>query len=589
MEHFLSRGGRHGDLQAQPDVPGQRGPDRRGRRAALRRRRSPCASWPRPAPPPPPRRRQPTSYNTRQQLRHHRLRAAHARADRRDAQFITKRLDEKRGIVLLVYVEGATDDMEMLAYFNDVKAKYAADSSFFSFEARESKQLGDMLAQLRVSDPPILAIIRGDGTGRPALHRLDRRQGHGAGRRRRGARPLGGRAHACRLPTAPLAGAVFCLTAPAPCGTIMPTYWLGFGIDRRTERHAHLIALRIRPAGHGVPGRRTTSGRPVPLPEIAAGEGIPAPFLERILARLREAGLVKATRGVSGGYQLARAAADIAVGDVVTALEGPLSLVGCVPDDGGLRARRVVRVARRVAPPGQRHQRRPQRHHPGGSHKGGSVTDEDACTSTTRRPRRSTRASSRRCCRSSRERLRQPVGAAPAGPRGARGRRRGARPGRRRARRRRARRSSSPPAAPSRTTSRSSAISQRFEPGHLIVERDRAPGRHGGGARPEPRRLGGRLRARRRGRHRRPGRLRAAPSATTRGSPRSCSPTTSSARCSRSPSWRASPTRRAPLFHTDAVQAVGSRAGRRAASSASTCSASPATSSTGPRASARST
>ena len=29
---------------------------------------------------------------------------------------------------------------------------------------RESKQLGDTLTQLRVSDPPILAIIRGDGT-----------------------------------------------------------------------------------------------------------------------------------------------------------------------------------------------------------------------------------------------------------------------------------------------------------------------------------------------------------------------------------------------------------------------------------------
>jgi len=75
--------------------------------------------------------------------------------------------------------------------------------------------------------------------------------------------------------------------------------------------------------------------RPVPLPEIAAGEGIPAPFLERILARLRESGLVKATRGVSGGYQLALDPGAIAVGDVVTALEGPLSLVGCVPDDGG--------------------------------------------------------------------------------------------------------------------------------------------------------------------------------------------------------------------------------------------------------------
>jgi Rrf2 family protein len=76
-------------------------------------------------------------------------------------------------------------------------------------------------------------------------------------------------------------------------------------------------------------------GRPVPLPEIAAGEGIPGPFLERILARLRENGLVRATRGVAGGYQLARPPGAIAVGDVVTALEGPLSLVGCVPDDGG--------------------------------------------------------------------------------------------------------------------------------------------------------------------------------------------------------------------------------------------------------------
>jgi hypothetical protein len=49
-----------------------------------------------------------------------------------------------------------------------------------------------------------------------------------------------------------------------------------------------------------------------------AAEAIPAPFLERILARLRQNGLVRATRGVSGGYELARPAADIAVDDVVT-------------------------------------------------------------------------------------------------------------------------------------------------------------------------------------------------------------------------------------------------------------------------------
>jgi Rrf2 family protein len=74
---------------------------------------------------------------------------------------------------------------------------------------------------------------------------------------------------------------------------------------------------------------------PVPLNEIATAEGMPPAFLERILARLRDAGLLSTTRGAGGGYRLARAATAISVGDVITAVEGPLSLIGCVPDDGG--------------------------------------------------------------------------------------------------------------------------------------------------------------------------------------------------------------------------------------------------------------
>jgi hypothetical protein len=77
--------------------------------------------------------------------------------------FIKSRLAEERGIVLLVYCKGAADDDEMLSSFNHVKAQYSADSSFFSFEARESGQLGDTLQQLRVSNPPVLAVIRGSG------------------------------------------------------------------------------------------------------------------------------------------------------------------------------------------------------------------------------------------------------------------------------------------------------------------------------------------------------------------------------------------------------------------------------------------
>jgi len=65
--------------------------------------------------------------------------------------------------VLLVYVDGAADDMEMLSFFNDVKAQYGADGSFMDFEAHKTTELGDTLTQLRVSNPPILAIIRGNG------------------------------------------------------------------------------------------------------------------------------------------------------------------------------------------------------------------------------------------------------------------------------------------------------------------------------------------------------------------------------------------------------------------------------------------
>lgn len=78
-------------------------------------------------------------------------------------------------------------------------------------------------------------------------------------------------------------------------------------------------------------GRREEG--PAPLSEIATSEGIPGAFLERILARLREAGLVRATRGASGGYALARSPGSVAVADVVVALEGPLTLVDCVQDD----------------------------------------------------------------------------------------------------------------------------------------------------------------------------------------------------------------------------------------------------------------
>jgi len=79
----------------------------------------------------------------------------------------------------------------------------------------------------------------------------------------------------------------------------------------------------------------TAGDDPVPLAEIARREDMPIAFLERIAARLRDGGLIASTRGASGGYRLSRPARSISVADIVTAIEGPLSLVGCLPDDAG--------------------------------------------------------------------------------------------------------------------------------------------------------------------------------------------------------------------------------------------------------------
>jgi hypothetical protein len=78
--------------------------------------------------------------------------------------FIKRPLHEKRGVILLVYVQGAADDEAMLASFREVEKMYAADASFFSFESQDVRKTGDVLSQLHATSPPLFAIIAPDGT-----------------------------------------------------------------------------------------------------------------------------------------------------------------------------------------------------------------------------------------------------------------------------------------------------------------------------------------------------------------------------------------------------------------------------------------
>lgn len=77
-----------------------------------------------------------------------------------------------------------------------------------------------------------------------------------------------------------------------------------------------LLAL----AQHG----QTTS--PLRIREIAESHGIPARYLVQILLQLKGAGLVSSIRGASGGYRLARPPDQIALSEVLTAIEGPDTL-----------------------------------------------------------------------------------------------------------------------------------------------------------------------------------------------------------------------------------------------------------------------
>jgi len=76
-------------------------------------------------------------------------------------------------------------------------------------------------------------------------------------------------------------------------------------------------------------------GSPVTLADIARRQRISDGYLESIFSMLKKAGLVRSVKGAGGGYRLARPAAEISAGEVLTALEGDLSIVEPDLSDGG--------------------------------------------------------------------------------------------------------------------------------------------------------------------------------------------------------------------------------------------------------------
>ena len=79
---------------------------------------------------------------------------------------------------------------------------------------------------------------------------------------------------------------------------------------------------------------------------VAARTGIAAPTARKLLKQLHHAGLVVSSRGLRGGYRLARSAQQISAAQILDALEGPLAITDCAAGIGHCGIEHTCRVAR---------------------------------------------------------------------------------------------------------------------------------------------------------------------------------------------------------------------------------------------------
>ena len=70
--------------------------------------------------------------------------------------------------------------------------------------------------------------------------------------------------------------------------------------------------------------RRYPDGGTTRVEELATEQSIPPNYLVQILIELKGKHIVKSQRGKDGGYQLARAPADITLGDILRAIHGQI-------------------------------------------------------------------------------------------------------------------------------------------------------------------------------------------------------------------------------------------------------------------------
>ena len=66
---------------------------------------------------------------------------------------------------------------------------------------------------------------------------------------------------------------------------------------------------------------------------LSAATGVTLRFALKILRKLVAEGIVRSYKGTQGGYELARPAGEIALGEVIEIVEGPIVISRCVGHD----------------------------------------------------------------------------------------------------------------------------------------------------------------------------------------------------------------------------------------------------------------
>jgi Rrf2 family protein len=75
---------------------------------------------------------------------------------------------------------------------------------------------------------------------------------------------------------------------------------------------------------------RVPRGTAMLIEEIAVNAQVPRKFLEHILLALKHHGVIASRRGRGGGYVLIRNPADVTIGNILRAIDGPIAPLGCL-------------------------------------------------------------------------------------------------------------------------------------------------------------------------------------------------------------------------------------------------------------------